>query len=101
MKALEVVTNIRKSERNCHAEIYFPKDDASADKEFWGYFGGKPNKVKEAVSDDAEDPSNDLNFSCYKISNETGKLLCTEITERPLKRSHLDTNDTFILELPK
>lgn len=101
MKALEVVTNIRKSERNCHAEIYFPKDDSNADKEFWSYFGGKPDNIKPAVSDEAEDPSNDLNFSCYKISNETGKLLCTEITERPLKRSHLDTNDTFILELPK
>lgn len=77
MKALEVVTNIRKSERNCHAEIYFPKDDANADKDFWSYFGGKPDKIRPGVSDDAVDPANDLNFSCYKISNETGKLTCS------------------------
>lgn len=27
--------------------------------------------------------------------------MVSEIKERPLKRTHLDTNDTFILELPK
>jgi hypothetical protein len=27
--------------------------------------------------------------------------MITEITERPLRVDHLDTNDTFLLELPR
>jgi len=38
-------------------------------------------------------------YSLYRVSNETGTLQMTEITERPLKRDHLDTGDTYILEL--
>lgn len=37
----------------------------------------------------------------YEISNNTGKLLCTEVTERPLIRDHLKTGDTYILEVDK
>lgn len=40
-----------------------------------------------------------MNYSFYKISNETGKLQTTEIKDRPLKVDMLDTNDTFVLEL--
>jgi len=42
-----------------------------------------------------------MQYSLYKISNETGKLLTQEIKERPLTREMLDTNDVFILELNK
>jgi hypothetical protein len=42
MKALEVATNIRKSERHCHAEIYFPRENATVNKEFWDHLGGEP-----------------------------------------------------------
>lgn len=33
------------------------------------------------------------------MSNASGQLEINEITERPLRKDHLDTNDTFILEL--
>jgi hypothetical protein len=42
MKALEVATNMRKAERHCAAEIYFPKENEAVDKEFWDILGGKP-----------------------------------------------------------
>jgi len=42
-----------------------------------------------------------MQVKLWKISNDTGKLTTTEITERPLRKSHLDTNDVFILELHK
>ena len=101
MKGLEVATNIRKSERHAQAEMQFPKEDPAVDAEFWGYLGGKPDKINPPTPDaDAEAGSDQDHFyKFFKVSNETGKLLCTEIAERPLKREHLDTNDTFILEL--
>ena len=37
----------------------------------------------------------------FRVSNASGHLEVTEITERPLRKDHLDTNDTFLLELPK
>lgn len=103
MKALEVCTNMRKSERHCHAEILFPNEDEKVDAEFWGHLGGKPAKINPPTSDDVAESGNDkdLWYKLYKVSNETGKLLCTEITERPLRRDHLDTNDAFILEVEK
>ena len=99
-KGLEVVTNMRKSERHCAAEIYFPREDAAIDKEFWDHLGGKPDTINPAVPDDQVE-SEDQKYALFKISNETGKIQLTEIKERPLKKSHLDTNDTFILELNK
>ena len=103
MKGLEVCTNIRKSERHCNAEIYFPKENADIDAEFWGHLGGKPDVINPATDDTAAEAGNDENakYALFKISNETGKIQCSEITERPLRRDHLDTNDTFILELDK
>lgn len=104
MKALEVCTNMRKSERHCHADILFPNEDEKVDQEFWGHLGGKPAKINPPTPDDAAEGGSgeqSLWYKLYKVSNETGKLLCSEITERPLRRDHLDSNDTFILEVER
>lgn len=53
MKALEVCTNMRKSERHCHADILFPNEDEKIDEEFWSHLGGKPASINPPTSDDA------------------------------------------------
>ena len=102
-KALEVANNTRKFERHCKCDILYPKADPAADDEFWRILGGRPAKINPPTDDAIAESGNDgsLMYRFYKISNETGKLLCTEIKERPLTREHLDTNDTFILEVEK
>jgi gelsolin len=103
MKALEVATNMRKSERHCQADIMFPKENDAVDKEFWDQLGGKPAVIKPATNDEAAEAGDDGNlmYKLYKVSNETGKLTTSEIVERPLTREMLDTKDVFILELHK
>jgi hypothetical protein len=85
MKGLEVTTNIRKTERHCNADIFFPRENDKIDEEFWGHLGGKPATINPATEDTApaEDDA-DMQYALFKISNDTGKIACTEITERPL-----------------
>ena len=55
MKALEYATNLRKSERHCHSEMAFPKEDETIDSEFWECLGGKPATINPPSSDARED----------------------------------------------
>lgn len=99
-KALEFCNNLRKFERHCKADIVFPKEDAAIDAEFWAELGGKPDKINPPIPD-TEAPEEDQTYQFWKISDETGKIQTTEITERPLTVEMLDTNDCFVLELNK
>lgn len=99
-KALEFCNNLRKFERHCKADILFPKEDANVDAEFWSHLGGKPATINPPVPD-TDEPDDDAKYQFWKISDETGKIQTTEITERPLTVEMLDTNDCFVLELNK
>jgi hypothetical protein len=103
MKGLEITTNMRKSERHCSVDIWFPQDFEDIAAEFWEILGGRPATINPPTDDSAAEAGTDGEnvYKFYKVSNETGKLLCSEITERPLTRDHLQTDDTFILELNK
>jgi hypothetical protein len=50
--------------------------------------GGKPAVINPASPDEDAEVGDDTNFkySFFKVSNDTGKLLCSEITDRPLTR---------------
>ncbi len=103
VKGMEVLFNIKNGERGSLAKHFYPREDAAADEEFWAELGGKPDKINPAIPDEGiqEGSSEDADtkYALYKVSNESGKLEMNEITERPLRKDHLDTNDTFILEL--
>jgi len=101
VKGMEILFNIKNAERGGHPVHFYPREDANADEEFWAELGGKPTMINPAVPDEGvqEGGSGELTYSLYRVSNATGQLELTEVTERPLQKTHLDTNDTFILEL--
>ena len=101
VKGMEVLFNIKNAERGGHPIHFYPREDAKADEEFWAELGGKPDHINPAIPDEnvEQGASGEMTYNLYRVSNETGSLQIDEITERPLRKDHLDTHDTFILEL--
>lgn len=103
VKGMEILFNIKNHERGGNPKHFYPREDSNAEPEFWAELGGKPDTINPAIPDEGveggagEDASQ--HYAFYRVSNSTGTLELTEITERPLRKDHLDTNDTFLLEL--
>ena len=55
VKGMEIIFNIKNTERGAHPEVFYPRDDSDADKEFWQELGGKPDKINPAVPDEGVD----------------------------------------------
>ena len=101
-KAVNYAESMRRYERHCGSAIVHPREDADLDNEFWGILGGKPAQINPAVPDDVPTEDENLAYSLWEIKqDENKKVSCTEIKDRPLKRSMLDTTNVYILETHK
>lgn len=74
------------------------------EEDFWNALGGTKADVQPVVADEAALASEDelLKYKLWHIyedENDGKKIKGDEISERPLKKSMLSTNDTYILEL--
>lgn len=103
-KALDVAQAIKNEERGGRASIVaFDEGDFSADgaAAFWEKLGvsdPKAAKVKSAAEGGDDDGAGALAApKLFKVSDEGGSLQTTEVTERPLVREMLETNDVFVL----
>ena len=82
--------------------IYRPQTEGGqVEEDFWQVLGGKPDKINPPVPDEIPQGSEEDFMMCklFHLSDASGKLEMSEITERPLKREHLSDDDTYILEL--
>jgi gelsolin len=102
VKALEIAAAIKNHDRKAKASLHYPRDvGGDVEKEFWEILGGKPDKIAPAKPDDPPPGTEEemAKYALYHISDASGSVVTTEITERPLRRDHLSTNDSYILEL--
>ena len=100
-KAMEVAVAIKTNDRKMRATLSFPQDGNEAvAAEFWEALGGQPASIAPAVPDEAPPASMEdlMKYSLWHVTDESGSLQCTEMTERPLKREHLCDGDSYILE---
>lgn len=102
-KAMEVAVAIKNNDRKTKAKLFHPRDvGGEIEEKFWAALGGKPAKINAAIPDDAPPSASEeemMKYSLFHISDASGKMETTEVTERPLLRSHLNDDDTYILEL--
>jgi hypothetical protein len=50
---MEIVFNIKNSERGGHPEVFYPRDNSpEVDQDFWAELGGKPDQINPAIPDD-------------------------------------------------
>ena len=104
-KGLEVTSNINSNERGAKAKIHiieFPRDnDKPEAKKFWEELGGEgPIASAAEGGDDAqEEKASAAAVKLYRVSDSSGELVVTEVASVPLKKSQLDTNDCFIVDI--
>jgi gelsolin len=95
-KANEIIQNLKK-ERN-GKPVSAVIDDLEDSKDFWDKLGGKPSKgqIAAATSDDIkEKPSKKL----YEVSDKTGELKITPISDGSAKKKDLKTEEVYILDI--
>jgi len=63
--------------------------------DFWGYFGGKPESIKE---EEEEKKEKEVVLSLQHVSDASGVMECNEVCQGKLDKSKLDSNDVFILD---
>jgi len=101
-KAGEIAQGIRQNDRKMKAKLDF-YDGASPEVQeaFWAALGGRPDVIAPATPDEVPAGSEEerLRYALFHVSDASGSIQTTEITERPLTRAHLNDSDSYILEL--
>lgn len=101
-KAGEIAQAIKQNDRKMKAKLDFVQEAAPEKQtEFWEALGGQPASIAPAVPDEAPPGTEDerMRYKLYHVSDDTGSVVTTEVTERPLTRAHLNDSDSYILEL--
>jgi len=95
-KAAEILQNLKK-ERNSKP-VSSVIDDLEDSKEFWDALGGKPAKgqIAPATSDDIKV---EKVKKLYELSDKTGKLVMTQVSDGKAAKKDLKTEEVFILDL--
>ena len=70
----------------------------ATEEKFWAALGGKPATIKPAVPDEEMSTATEAEltkYALFHVSDASGTMTTTEITERPLTRAHLKDDDSL------
>ena len=101
-KAGEIAQAIKQNDRKMNARLDFVQElDDAGQQPFWDALGGRPASIAAATPDEPPAGTEDelLAYKLWHISDDSGSIVTTEVTERPLTRAHLNDSDSYILEL--
>eukprot|EP00039_Didymoeca_costata_P018244 m.332725 g.332725 ORF g.332725 m.332725 type:complete len:884 (-) comp16996_c0_seq1:287-2938(-) len=100
-KAMDATRAIRDQERSGKASVFIVDQDSDNSKDleakFWEDFGHSKQNVAAATDDAAHEQNMVKEVKLYHLSDASGSMKQEEITDRPLKKDMLDTNDAYIL----
>jgi gelsolin len=93
-KANEIIQNLKKERNGKPKSVVL--DDLEDDAKFWSLLGGKPAKVAAATSDDVKV---EKVKKLFELSDKSGALKITEVANGACKKSQLNTNEVFLLDV--
>jgi len=95
-KANEIIQNLKKDRNGKPKSVVL--DDLENNDAFWKLLGKKPapGEIAPATSDDVKVEKTKV---LLELSDKSGELKITKIAEGGVKKSHLNTNEVFILDI--
>uniref|UniRef100_A0A9J2PC02 Gelsolin-like domain-containing protein n=1 Tax=Ascaris lumbricoides TaxID=6252 RepID=A0A9J2PC02_ASCLU len=103
IKGMEQARSIRDIQRNGKARLHCIDTDWNTNEEFWGKLGGIGNltDLKSAEAGGADDQfwrARVEKIILWRVSDETGKIELSKVSEGNFRRSQLQSKDAFILD---
>jgi len=98
--AMEVTRKIRDNDHNkeCRATIHILEQDQDDDSAFWEKFGcAKPASIAKGVDDKEAEAKRAADIKLFHLSDASGSMQVSEVSERPLKKDMLKEEDAYIL----
>ena len=96
-KALDVTRKIRDEERGGKAKIHLV-DQGGDEDAFWkASTMSRPAKINPATDDAAHEKAVADQIKLFEVSDASGSMTQTEITDRPLTKEMLKTEESYIL----
>jgi len=97
-KANATAENMENERQGRSEVVHVGMDDETPDSElFWTLLGGK-NPIKTAAEGDAYEPEEIGEGILYKLSDDSGNLMCMEVGRGDLTIDMLDTHDVFLVD---
>ncbi|PIK60974.1 villin, partial [Apostichopus japonicus] len=101
LKGTEVAQNIRDDEHGGRSKIHIVDGSRTEYDEILTNALGAVSGIKaasEVEEDEAFSRKHAASTKLYRVTDESGSLVVTEVAAKPLKQSMLDTNDCFIVD---